>query len=140
MLVLPSAAVPPERVSGVFLVASQGGRLLVIRNERGWDLPGGHVEPGETLDAALRREVMEEACATFGDAEPYATLAAAPDAARVMLLYRSSGYELHSWHPAPDSFERGEMDPAGFVARYHGDRALMRRILELAARPDTSRS
>ena len=134
MLVFPSVAVAPERVSGVFLVAFRGERLLVVRNERGWDLPGGHVERGETPDAALRREVMEEACATFANAEPYATLAVSADAPRVMVLYRTIGYDLHPFHPAPDAFERGEIEPAEFVARYYGDRALMQEIIELAAR------
>jgi ADP-ribose pyrophosphatase YjhB (NUDIX family) len=49
------------RVTGV-LVAS--GRILVVRqrvsSRRMWSLPGGAVQEGETLEAALVREMREE--------------------------------------------------------------------------------
>ena len=43
--------------------AAVGGRelLLAVRVEpRGWELPGGHLEPGETLRDGLAREILEE--------------------------------------------------------------------------------
>lgn len=44
------------------------GLLLAIRHEeRGVDIPGGHLEPGESPLQALAREVLEEACATITD-------------------------------------------------------------------------
>lgn len=57
---------PSPRVPCVgAVVRDDAGRLLLIRRghepSRGlWSLPGGRVEPGETLEAAVVREVREE--------------------------------------------------------------------------------
>ena len=43
------------------LVTGADGRVLMIRSpRRGWEFPGGQVEEGEDLVAALKREVLEE--------------------------------------------------------------------------------
>lgn len=34
--------------------------LLVDLNHRGWDFPGGHIEPGETPNDCFKREALEE--------------------------------------------------------------------------------
>lgn len=54
---------PPEVAVGAVVV--RDGRLLLVRRGRGvaagaWSLPGGRVEPGETLAEAVRRELREE--------------------------------------------------------------------------------
>jgi 8-oxo-dGTP pyrophosphatase MutT (NUDIX family) len=49
---------PPISVKGVLLVE---GKVVLLRNERNeWELPGGHIEAGETPTQALRREFEEE--------------------------------------------------------------------------------
>lgn len=50
---------PLEIVQGV--VEGERGVLLAVRWElRGWELPGGNVDPGESDAEALRREIVEE--------------------------------------------------------------------------------
>jgi 8-oxo-dGTP diphosphatase len=50
---------------GVGVVVLEGDRVLLIKRGKPpklgeWSLPGGHVEPGESLKAAAQREVEEE--------------------------------------------------------------------------------
>lgn len=48
-------------VSVAGLVTNDNGEILLIKSpRRGWEYPGGMVEPGETFQDALLREVKEE--------------------------------------------------------------------------------
>jgi 8-oxo-dGTP pyrophosphatase MutT (NUDIX family) len=65
------------------VVRSEGRVLLCLRRElRGWELPGGAVQPGERDDDAVVREVREE---TGLDVAPL----------RLVGTYQRSGFRAH---------------------------------------------
>lgn len=66
-----SAASGPRPTVGVGAVVWRGDRVLLIRRGKPprageWSLPGGRQEWGETVEAALRREVREETALELG--------------------------------------------------------------------------
>jgi 8-oxo-dGTP diphosphatase len=46
----------------VYAIAFEDDRFLMVLNpkRKGWEMPGGRVEPGEDTDSAVRREFREE--------------------------------------------------------------------------------
>lgn len=58
----PVTASPRLPITAVKIYAFRDGKLLLTNiANRGWDLPGGHIEPDETPDQAVVRELQEEA-------------------------------------------------------------------------------
>jgi len=48
-------------VSVAALVTNDQGEILLVKSPlRGWEYPGGLIEPGETFQEALHREIKEE--------------------------------------------------------------------------------
>lgn len=122
---------PPlgENISAVFLVAFQDGKVLSIQNERGWDIPGGHLEGKEEPFVALQREVLEEAGAVVNSAKPYAVLSSSTSA-KVMLFFASNSIELVEFVPSEDALARDLLSLEELLSRYYGDKDLLRSLIE----------
>ena len=66
--VLSSQLPPAERIATALVLAFDRDRLLQTHlAARGWDVVGGHIEPGESPEEAARREAYEEAGARLGE-------------------------------------------------------------------------
>ena len=66
----------PVDVAVGVLIDPEGRFLLTSRPEGKayagyWEFPGGKVEPGESIEQALRRELQEEIGVTIASAEPW---------------------------------------------------------------------
>ena len=56
-----SVHVPKHIVAASALIRNRKGEIALVKTERrGWELPGGQIELGETLTEGLRREIYEE--------------------------------------------------------------------------------
>lgn len=118
-------------VSAVFLVGLIGDNIVAARNERGWDIPGGHLNPGEELLDGLRREAEEEAGVSFRNTIPYAKLTI-PNRSRVMIFFTSNSCKLREFTPKPDALERKLMPAGTLIKRYYGDKELLRALIREA--------
>jgi 8-oxo-dGTP pyrophosphatase MutT (NUDIX family) len=64
----------PSRVAALYLLRDDGAALLQHRDEKPWIPhagiwvpPGGHCESGESMEACIRREFLEETAYRLGD-------------------------------------------------------------------------
>lgn len=69
-------AVPDVLVSAVRAVVFKGPRVVVVSESEGTRhvMPGGRREPGESLEATVRRELLEECGWHVGELRPFAFL------------------------------------------------------------------
>jgi 8-oxo-dGTP pyrophosphatase MutT (NUDIX family) len=70
---LPLSLPFPEGIpvtAGLVFALREGRFLLADIEGRGWCTLGGHIEPGESAEEAVRREAHEEAGATLGALHP----------------------------------------------------------------------
>jgi 8-oxo-dGTP diphosphatase len=117
----------PERVEAVgAVVLRSDGRVLVVRRGKApskgsWTLPGGRVEPGETREQAIEREVRQETGLE---------VRAAVEVAVVPIDREGYAYDIHEYLCVP---RRDEMPFPALTPGDDADDARWVEIGELAA-------
>jgi 8-oxo-dGTP diphosphatase len=101
--------VPVDVAVGV-LIAPDGRFLLTSRPEGKvyagyWEFPGGKLEAGESVEQALRRELVEELGVRIGPAEPWKVEIVDYPHARVRLHF----CKVHAWEGSFEMRERQQM-------------------------------
>src|SRR3989344_1303899 len=122
-LIPKEAIIDKTKIRSIYLIGFIGDKIIAARNERGWDIPGGHLEEGEEPIDGIRRETEEEAGVSFVDALPYATLSL-PHEEKHMLFFASNSCKMGDFMPKSDAFERELLDIEALIERYHWDKDL----------------
>ncbi|MBN6186679.1 NUDIX domain-containing protein [Aneurinibacillus sp. BA2021] len=94
----------------VWAYAEPGGEEIVLtrHKKRGWEIPGGKVEPGETPEAAARRELFEETGTEIGDLDWIAQYIIDADPDKEKIVKNVYTGVIQQWKELPVGFETAE--------------------------------
>ncbi|MDQ2787342.1 MAG: NUDIX domain-containing protein, partial [Chloroflexota bacterium] len=116
---------PPEGTphgSAGLCVTGDGEIVLISQDGERWDIPAGRPEGDETWEETLRREMLEEACATVGQARllgfSRGACLAGPQAGRVIVRsFWRADVDLAPWEPQFEIAHRRIVPAAAVVSQ-----------------------
>jgi 8-oxo-dGTP pyrophosphatase MutT (NUDIX family) len=108
------------------------GSYAIIRNKRGWDIPGGHVEDQETPLQAFKREIFEETgCQLLPGANVIAILESKTNSTTGIAVYRGVCSLAESFTGTDEIFETKFVTKKELLEIYFGDKKLLGQLLKL---------
>lgn len=134
--IIKADSLPPDvEVTAVAIVACLGDKIIFIRNSRGWDIPGGHVEETDkTIEQTAKRELLEETCAESVEFKlvGYMLSDFYPDRKTCIAIQRAEVVSLNEFIPQHETIERRLMSPKKCRELYYGNPALIEKLLKVA--------
>jgi 8-oxo-dGTP diphosphatase len=100
-----------DEITVVAAILWKNGRFLAVKRPEGkplagyWEFPGGKVEPGESLEQALARELAEELGLVVSGCTRFAGKTHAYDHAKVSLHFM----RVTAWQGEPEALEGQSM-------------------------------
>lgn len=115
-----------------FISPQDNNHLYVaIRNKRGWDIPGGHIEKGETPIQAFERELEEEAqCTLLPGVKSVAMLESRTTTKTGIVVYRGLCL-VKPFTSTGEILERQLFSEDELLNIYFGDKDIFKKLLDL---------
>ncbi len=111
--------------------SASSGKFVLVKNNRGWDIPGGHVEEGEDPLSAFRRELLEESnCELLPGATIFAILISKHREGTGIAVFRGL-CRVGSFQPTDEIQAVQLVSITALVELYFGDKQLLQKLLSV---------